>query len=191
MITDSLYNEIIVYTKKFIYNKVGFSDKIDAVEIVHNLIVDDKFSKDNWRSLVQKYYFEIIKDLRIEHVDISDINHKVIHKNEDIWRCEKCETDQPKSLFRLSWKLCDKCYRDGRKGKISEINRKSKKKNKEKYKLKEKQWRLENKEHISKYMKLYKFKNKSQISDRSKQYRDENKEKIKIKRREYYLRTGK
>ncbi|MEA1849238.1 hypothetical protein U9K52_09965 [Chryseobacterium sp. MHB01] len=191
MISDSIYNEIIAYTKAFIHNKAGSSDKIEAIEIVHNLIVDEKFSADNWKHLVQKYYFQIIKDLRIEYVDIEDINHKVIHKTEDLWRCEKCGCDQPKSLFRLSWRLCDKCYRDGRKDKTREINRKSKAKNKDKYQLKVKQWRLENKEHISNYMKIYRTENKDHLSSYIKKYKSENKEKIKLKSREYYLKTKK
>lgn len=191
MITEGLYYEMKKYIAYFIKDKVGYTKQINALEITHEIIVDEQFTIENWRLLVSKKVYQKVAELRIKKVELSDYYEK--EKIEEKCACQKCFDFLPRQNFSCSYTYCDKCYRLINKHRINKNQKRyrQKHKNEKWYIERNKKYRLNRKEANSTYNKIYRIENIEKISERMKKWRHENKEKISEKRRLYYLKNKK
>lgn len=192
MITEELYSNILEYVKKRSLKILGFTKGVDIYDIAHDVIADAEFSVSKWRLLVDRYIYDKAAEHGIKKISIDKIHFKD-REIEEKWICKKCQQDLPKSMFRLSFSLCENCYRIVNRDSILANNRRWRNKpaNMEKKRAYSRLWRMNNKEEASKYNKEYKATHKQEISNYNKEYKKKNREKIREYQREYYRKTKK
>ena len=161
---DRLYNEIVEYCKKRLISKRAL-DIYEHLDLAHDVICNDSFLEVNYKIIVDRLIFSRLSEFRIKKIDVDKIHFKKNVSVEDIWRCANCNLELPKSKFQLSWKLCNKCYREENKERLREVNLKS----------------------------YYKHHEKRLAEKRAydKKYRQENLEEVRRKERERYHRNKK
>lgn len=121
MIDGKFIENLYRYSKKRI-NFLFPGIRIDYRDIAHSVLLDESFSIDGWRKIVDKLIYaemSIIKN-NVYYSEIETAKHRAV---EDIWRCNKCGVDLPKSKFHWSWKLCNSCYYTDNKERILAVNK--------------------------------------------------------------------
>lgn len=161
---EVLYNEIVEYCKKRLTSKRAL-DIYEHLDLAHDVICNDSFLKVNYKIIVDRLIFSRLSEIRIKKIHVDKIHFKQNTSVEDIWACNSCRVELPKSKFQLSWKVCNKCYRLQNKDRIKAVNLKSYLKHHEK--------RLAEKRAYDK------------------KYRQENLEEVRRKERERYHRNKK
>lgn len=122
MIDSAFVENLYRYSRKridFLFPGI----KIDHRDIAHSVLVDDSFDLDGWRKIVDKLIYAEVSIVK-NNTYYSEINNEEHKSVEDIWRCNKCGVDLPKSRFRWSWKLCNHCYYIENRAMILAINKK-------------------------------------------------------------------
>ncbi|MDR2004128.1 MAG: hypothetical protein LBQ74_13945 [Prevotella sp.] len=192
MITEELYSTILKYVKKRSLKILGFTKGVDIYDIAHDVIADAEFSISKWRLLVDRRIYDKAAEHGIKKIPIDKIHFKD-REIEEKWICKKCQQDFPKSMFRLSFCLCDNCYRIVHRDRILANNRRwlNKPVNREKKRVYCIAWKMHNKEEVSEYNKKYKAAHKEEVSNYNKEYKKKNREKIREYNREYYHKTKK
>lgn len=161
---EVLYNEIIKYCEKRLRAKKT-DDIYKSLDLAHDIIVNESFPETNYKIIADRLIYSRIAEFRVKKIGIDKIHFKQNTSVEDIWICNSCRVELPKSKFQLSWKVCNKCYRFQNKDRFKAVNLKSYLKHHEK--------RLAEKRAYNK------------------KYRQENLEEVRRKERERYHRNKK
>lgn len=186
-ITESLYYDILDYTRcefnSIVYGHVNFT----YTDIAHDIIADPKFSVE-WKKLVKKHLFSHLKDKLASPIELDKADFTY---NEPKYPCQGCHEEFHTDRFQSSYALCNKCYRDKNKDRINANTRNWRKKHPDKVKQSNRDQREKRKEENRRYMKQYRERNRTSLSNYGKEYKERYKEKIKKSRREYYLKNKK
>lgn len=121
---EVLYNEIVQYCKKRLRTKIA-DDIYDCLDLAHDIICNESFFDTNYKVIADRLIYNRLAFFRVKKIDINKIHFKQNTSVEDVWVCNSCKIELPKSKFQLSWKLCNKCYREENKERLREINLKS------------------------------------------------------------------
>lgn len=175
MITQQVYNEIIKYVPGRAKRLIGFVN-VDPLELTHDVIADTSFQGDNWQLLVDRYIYASVAEYNNRSVSLEDMN-KPTPGVEELWRCQDCEEDFPKSKFHSSHSICGKCYYRKNVDRYREYSARWRHLNPDKARECKRKWREENREIVLAKQREY-----------NRKYRAENAEKIKEWKREYYLK---
>jgi ribosomal protein L40E len=157
MVSSKLYKEIQSYVTATAF-KMLRNANFEALEIVHNIILDDDFCEDDWIKLVPKYIYAIIKD----NAEKKQYENHVLRNEksaEEITICRGCNNELPIRYFDLSKKLCRKCYY---------------KKHKDKINAQCNEWKRRNKDKIEPYQKMYRAKYRTENIAYMKEYHKKN-----------------
>lgn len=187
MITQQVYNEIIKYVPGRAKRLIGFVN-VDPLELTHDVIADTNFKGDNWQQLVDRYIYASVGEYNNRAVSLEDMN-KPNPRVEELWRCQDCESDFPKSKFHMSHRICNKCYYRKNSDRLKENNARWKRLNPDKERACKQKWRDENRDIINEKQRKWRAENREKIREYARKRRAKNAEKLKEYQREYYLKN--
>jgi hypothetical protein len=182
MISESLYKKIIGYAAKRYLLLVGRYDTGNCMDVTHDVILDEKFDKDRWMALVDRYiYKQIDESKRIKYFyRIEDIIEVPPQKKiEEKLFCKNCQEFYPRYIFQYNNTLCGLCYRKINKERIKKNQKKHKEVHRVKYMLQSRAYHAENRDKCNQVAKEWKERNKDKVKEYTKRYAEENREKIK------------
>lgn len=191
MITSDAYEDLIKWCRNRIFFK-RIQDHMDPVDLAHDVIAHEDFTGENYKPVADKLIYEQFKHLK---KNISFNEHAQTKLTpEELWKCETCGSDIPKSYYQLSWKDCNSCYRKKNAERIKAVNLRSYLKHHEKRKSEkranDKRNRKLNGDAIRARDREYYAKNKEKILAKNKKCYENNREKRLVYMRDWYKKNS-
>lgn len=177
MVSEQFYAQLQEEVKLRILSISGTTKNISVLDITHDVLLSDGFSENNYKHIITRLIYAKRSEMAPFKQDFYPKSY-----------CYNCKEEYGLEMFRLSRRLCEKCYRACNKERINENQRRWKANNKDRVSELNKKYRA----NVTKEQaKAYRDKNKEKYREQQKEYREKNKEQRAAYRREYYLKNKK